>query len=440
MTITIKGLSEEDVLAISDFYGEPEWLRDRRQVAFKAFADLEWPNSRDEEWRYTNPARLHLERPVLLEAAAIPARQEGIVAGAVGALAGEVRIVDGGVAQAVVADEATAQGVVVTDLVTAAHEHAALVQSHLGTVVGADAKFEAANLAAFTNGAFAYVPADVELTEPIAITVQATGDGSVLPRVLIVLGPHAKASFYVDHSGDAQATVIEVVEVVVAEGATARIVNAQDWGPDVDHIAAHTGVVGSNGDYRGLEVNLGGRTVYVRPDVRLDHPGGNGELLGVYFCDEGQQVEMRSLVHHNASHTTSDLMYKGALQGDSRATFYGTIRIEEHAKATASDETNRNLILTDKARADSIPVLEILNSDVVRCGHHSSVGQVDELQMFYLESRGIPREEAARLLVFGFFGEVTDRIQLPGVAEVILAEVEREVRSGPTNLMDQRRR
>jgi Fe-S cluster assembly protein SufD len=197
--------------------------------------------------------------------------------------------------------------------------------------------------------------------------------------------------------------------------------------------------VGSNADYRHLEVSLGGKTVYLRPDVRLDHPGGNGELLGVYFCDEGQHIEHRSLIHHNASHTSSNLIYKGALQGDSRATFYGTIRIEEHAKATSSDETNRNLILTDKAKADSIPVLEILNSDVVRCGHHSSVGQVDELQMFYLESRGIPREEAARLLVFGFFAEVTDRIDLPGVTEVVLEEVEREIRSGPTALMNQRR-
>ena len=438
---TIAALSEQDVLAVSAAYGEPEWLRDRRQEAFKAFADADWPNPRvGEEWRYTNPRRFDLQRPILSDTGTAGPRREGIVGALGGDLDGMVRIVDGGVASATVCAEAAERGVIVTDLATAAREHPDLVRAHLGSVVGADSKFDAANLAAFTGGAFVYVPADVELARPVAVTVQVSRGGSVLPRVLVVTGAHAKAAVYLDHGGDAAATVVEVVEVSLAEGARVDVASSQDWGPQVDHLGTHTGLVGDNGDYRALEATLGGRTVYLRPDVRLDRPGGNGELLGVYFCDEGQHVEHRSLIHHNASQTTSDLVYKGALQGHSRATFYGTIRIEAHAKATASDQTNRNLILTDGAKADSIPVLEILNSDVVRCGHHSSVGQVDEIQLFYLESRGIPREEAARLLVFGFFGEVTDRIALPGVTEVVLSEVEREIRSGPTALMDQRRR
>ncbi|MPZ72960.1 MAG: Fe-S cluster assembly protein SufD [Nitriliruptorales bacterium] len=436
--MTFRDLTEDDVLRVSAGFDEPEWLRDRRLEAFKAFSDLEWPRGEEEEWRYTNPKRLGLEREVLTGAAQTPALASGIV-GTLSDSYGMVRIVDAGVVTATVCAEAQEQAVVVTDLASAARDHADLVRKHLGTAVGTETKFDALNLAAFTNGAFVYVPANVELPEPIAITVQAATDGATAPRVLVVLGENVRAKIYVDHTGDAAATVVEVVEIVVGAGARADVVTAQDWGDNVDHIGAHTGLVGSNGDYRHLEISLGGKTVYLRPDVRLDNPGGNGELLGVYFCDEGQHVEHRSLIHHNASHTTSNLIYKGALQGDSRATFYGTIRIEEHAKATASDETNRNLILTDRARADSIPVLEILNSDVVRCGHHSSVGQVDELQMFYLESRGIPREEAARLLVFGFFAEVTDRIDLPGITEIVLSEVEREIRSGPTALMNQRR-
>ena len=436
--MTFRELTEDDVLAVSAAYGEPDWLRDRRLEAFKAFSDLEWPQGREEEWRYTNPKRLGLDREVLTAAGDAPAITAGI-AGTLEDPAGTVRVVDGGVASASVSAAAQAQGVVVTDLITAAADHAEIVRTHLGTVVGTDAKFDALNLAAFTNGAFVYVPANVELAQPIAVTVQSSTQGAIAPRVLVVLGANARAKIYVDHAGDAESTVVEVVEIVLGQGSRADVVTAQDWGDNVDHIGSHTGLVGSNADYRHLEISLGGKTVYLRPDVRLDHPGGNAELLGVYFCDEGQQIEHRSLIHHNASHTSSNLIYKGALQGDSRATFYGTIRIEEHAKATASDETNRNLILTDKAKADSIPVLEILNSDVVRCGHHSSVGQVDELQMFSLESRGIPREEAARLLVFGFFAEVTDRIDLPGITEVVLAEVEREILSGPTALMNQRR-
>ncbi|MBA2528639.1 MAG: Fe-S cluster assembly protein SufD [Euzebyales bacterium] len=438
--MTITDLTEADVLAISGALGEPAWVRDRRQEAFKAFCDLPWPTNRDEEWRYTNPRRFDLNRRVLTEAAAVPAREEGIV-GWLGPdeFDGRVRIVDGAVVEATLEPEASAKGVLASDITTAARDHPDVVEGALGAVVGADTKFDALSLAAFTGGAFVHVPADVELSRPIGITVQQATAGSALPRVLLVLGAHAKADFYVDHSGDAEATVVEVIEIVVGEGARTSVVSAQDWGAGVDHVANHCGLVGSNGDYRSLEVSLGGRTVYVRPDVRLDHPGGNGELLGVYFCDDGQQVEHRSLIHHNASQTTSDLVYKGALQGDSRASFFGNIRIEPHAKATASDQTNRNLILTDKARADSVPFLEIFNSDVVRCGHHSSVGQVDEMQMFYLQSRGVPRDEAAKLLVFGFFSEVTDRIDLPGVTQVVLSEVEREIRTGPA-FIDRRRR
>lgn len=434
--ITPHDLAEQDVVRLSEAYDEPEWLRDRRQEAFKAFADLEWPTNRDEDWRYTNPKRFDLTRAVRPGAGTAPRVDTGITAVVAEQAAGSVRIVDAGVAAATVSAEAQEQQVVVTDLATAAHDHAALVQRHLGSAVGADEKFEALNLAAFTGGAFVYVPRDVELNDPITVTVQVTADGAYLPRVLVVADAHARATVYVDHTGNggaaagdrrAGATVVEAIEVIVGEGAQVRVVTAQDWGDDVDHVAAHRGLVYGNGDYRHLEATFGGRTVYVRPDVKLDHPGGNAELLGVYVGSGAQRIEHRSLIHHNASHTTSDLVYKGALRGTSRATFFGNIRIEPHAKATASDQTNRNLILTEGAAADSIPFLEILNSDVVRCGHHSSVGQLDEAQLFYLTSRGIPRDEAMRLLVFGFFAEVTDRVDLPGVSEVVLGEVEREI-------------
>lgn len=435
---TINDLTEQDVLALSAAADEPDWLRERRQEAFKAFADLAWPDIRVEEWRYTDPRRFDLGRPILDVGPAAGAGAVGSIGTTAGnTVAARAWVTDGRFAGA---SFDGAQRIVVTDLATAAHEHPEIVRAHLGSVVCPDEKFAALNLAAFTGGAFVLVPDEVEIDRPIIVTVQAARDGASLPRVLVVVGRNAKATVYIDHTGDAGQTVVEVVEVVVGEGAIAHVASSQGWGPRVDHLGVHTGLVRQNGDYRHLEVTLGGRTVYVRPDVRLDHPGGNAELLGAYFCDEGQQIEHRSLIHHNASHTTSELVYKGALQGDSRSTFFGNIRISPHAKATSSDQTNRNLILTDKARADSIPFLEIENSDVVRCGHHSSVGQVDEIQLFYLESRGIPREEAARLLVFGFFAEVTDRIDLPGVTEAVLAEVERAIRSGPTALMDQRRR
>jgi len=392
---TLTTLTELQVIALSEARQEPSWLLERRLEAYKAFVDLEWPDNRVEEWRYTDPRRLDLTRP----------------------------LVDGGD----IAAQAPAQGVVISDLATAARTHEAVVRDALGSAVDLGRKFAAGNLAAFTEGLFVHVPAEVELDEPIRVTVEAAADGALLPRVLVVLGAHAKATVLLDHVGDADATVVEVVEAVLREGARLQLVTTQHWGPRVDHLGAHTGRVGANADYRHFEATLGGKTVYLTPDVELAEPGGNAELLGVYLTDDGRHVEHRSLIHHDASNTTSDSIYKGALQGDSFASWYGNIRIERHAKATASDETNRNLILGAGARASSIPFLEILCSDVVRCGHHSSVGQMDELQLFYLESRGIPREAAVRMLVFGFFKEVTDRVGVPAVADGVLAELSRAI-------------
>jgi Fe-S cluster assembly protein SufD len=433
-------LTEQDVVALAQERGEPDWLRDRRQEGFKAYADLAWPTRRTEEWRYTDPGRFDLDRPLAAGDAGASARvTRGIVAALGDKVAGSVRIVDNDIRQTHVSPEATDAGVVICDLATAAVEHEALVREHLGAVVGPDDKFTALSLAAHTPGLFVYVPPEVVLDDPLAITMQVTQPGMLLPRILIVVDRYARASIYLDHVGDAATTVLETVELVLGDSAQAALVSTQDWGDQVDHLGVHRATVGRDAHVRHLEATLGGRTVYLRPDCGLDHPGGQAELFGVYFGSGTQQIEHRSLIHHNASKTSSQSVYKGALQGQSRATWCGNIRIEPHAKATSSDETNRNLILTDGSHADSIPFLEIMCSDVVKCGHHSSVGQVDELQLFYLTSRGIPRSEAVRMLVFGFFAEVTDRIDLPGVTDTLLAEIEHEIRSGELATMDPRR-
>ncbi|HSK90137.1 MAG TPA: SufD family Fe-S cluster assembly protein [Euzebyales bacterium] len=432
-------LTEQDVVGLAQQRGEPEWLRDRRQEAYKAYSDLAWPTRQTEEWRYTDPARFDLTRP--LAGAGDPAARadRGIVAALGDDVAGSVRIIDNDVQEPRLSATAAAAGVVVSDLASAAVTHEALVREHLGAVVGADDKFTALSLAAHTPGLFVHVPADVVLDAPLAITVQVTQPGLLLPRILIVVDRHARANLYLDHVGDAETTVIETVEVVVGDSAEVALVSTQDWGDRVDHIGNHRLTVGSDAVARHLEATLGGRTVYLRPDCGLDHPGGRAELFGVYFGSGEQQIEHRTLIHHNASKTASESIYKGALQGRSSATWFGNIRIEPHAKATSSDETNRNLILTDGSHANSIPFLEIQCSDVVQCGHHSSVGQVDELQLFYLTSRGIPRSEAVRMLVFGFFAEVTDRIDLPGVTDTLLSEIEYEIRSGVLATTDPRR-
>lgn len=432
-------LTEHDVVSLAQARGEPDWLRDRRQEAFKAYTDLEWPTRRTEEWRYTDPGRFDLDRPLSGAGDSQAPVTRGIVAALGDDVAGSVRIVDNEVGQPTLSADAVAAGVVIRDLASAAVTHEALVREHLGAVVGTDDKFTALSLAAHTPGLFVYVPPDVTLDSPLAITVQVTQPGMLLPRILVVVDRYARADIYLDHVGDAATTVVETVEMALGDSAQAALVSTQDWGDQVDHLGVHRATVGRDGLVRHLEATLGGRTVYLRPDCGLDHPGGHAELFGVYLGSGTQQIEHRSLIHHNASKTSSKSVYKGALQGQSRATWCGNIVIEPHAKATSSDETNRNLILTDGSHADSIPFLEIKCSDVVQCGHHSSVGQVDELQLFYLTSRGIPRSEAVRMLVFGFFAEVTDRIDLPGVSDTLLAEIEHEIRSGELATMDPRR-
>lgn len=430
----LKDLTEQDVLALSERREEPDWLRDRRLEAFKAFTDLEWPTRKVEEWRYTHPERFDLEREVVWGGGDEPAPDSGIVAQLGDAVAASIRIVDGSVVEAT----GGRPGLIVSDLATAAAEHPEVMHHALGAGVGATEKFDALNLAGFTGGAFVRVQAETTITEPITVTIQANADGAHVPRVLIVLEAFAEAKVYVQHVGDADATVVGVVETVVGDSAHAQVVTSQDWGDRVSHIGRHRGHVGRNATYRHLEVTLGGRTVYIRPDAGLEREGGHAELFGVYFGSDAQRLEHRSLIHHNAGRTTSESIYKGALQDTAQTTWFGNIRIEPHAKATSSDETNRSLILTDGAHADSIPFLEIMCSDVVECGHHSTVGQVDEAQLFYLVSRGIPRQEAIRMLVFGFFGEVTDRIELPGVTETVLAEIEQEIRLTVPALMNPR--
>lgn len=401
---TPQSLTETDVLALSDAAGDPTWLRDRRLEAFKAFSDLSWPTVRDEDWRFTNPGRVPLDRD----------------------------IVTGG--QTLTGPD----GATITSLTDAARTHADIVREQLGSAVAADEIFAAVSLAAFTDGAFVHVEADTELSEPVRLRVQAA-DGTLVRRTLIVLERHAKATVVIDQTGSADATVIDVVEAIVGEGANLTLVTQQHWGHGIAHVSTHRAKVGRDAHVQHTEVSLGGDTVYIRPDVWLAGRGGSAEMLGVYVPTGSEKFEHRSLIFHDASNTTSEYVYKGALSDRAHATWYGNIRIDADAKQTVSDETNRNLILSPGAKADTLPFLEIETADVAACGHHSSVGQLDELQLFYLTSRGISPADAVRMLVFGFFAEVLERVDAEGIAESVLADIETAIDNAEITLMDPRR-
>ncbi len=439
--VGLDALTEDALTAGSSHAGEPAWLTDRRLEAFKRYVDQRWPDSRqDEYWRSTPfDRRFDVDVPVVsrAQAAATTAVPRALVEQLDGAAA-LVRVVDGAVVETTLPQTLADQGVVVTDLATAAEEHAELVRDHLGSLTttnrdgtGADEdRTVSANDAAWTAGAFVYVPPEVELDAPIGVHVHVTRPGAHLPRVLAVIGHHASADIYLEHTGgvglDAPALVDEVVEVIAFDASRLRLASLQEWGPDVQHLSLQKVAAHRDASVKHLTVTVGGATVRLRPECDLLGSGADVRPLGIYFADEGQWFDLQPYIRHLAPRATSDVLFKGALQGKSRTVFRGNVYIHRDAVGTVTDENNKSLILTEGARADATPFLEIECADVT-AGHGSATGQIDARHLFYLEARGIRREQALRLIVHGFFREVLTRIDLPGIEERALEHMEAEI-------------
>lgn len=429
-------LVEQDVISVSEARSESDVVRDLRLGAFKAFQDLEWPDSSvDEFWRSTPFKRI--ETGLDLVDGSQATAPSASLADDVEAVLATATIVDGALVETSVPTDLAEQGVVVASL--SDPEHAELVGERLTSLTsGLDdqeyAEFDrtiALNDAAWTAGVLVHVPANVEVAEPILLRVHVETPGTHLPRVLVDLGHHARATVVLEHTsadpGDERALVDEVVEVFVADGAACALVSLQDWTGAVDHLALHKGRVERNARFDPISLNFGGGTVRVRPETDLVAPGGETYPAGVYAADEGQWFDLQPYVRHKAPRATSDILFKGSLQGKSRTVFRGNVLVVEDAVGTVTDENNRTLILTDGARADATPFLEIFCADIT-AGHGSATGQVDARALFYLEARGIPREQAIRLIVTGFFRDVLDRIDVPIVEDRVMARVEDQVR------------
>lgn len=274
------------------------------------------------------------------------------------------------------------------------------------------------------------VPADAELDDPVEIVF--TGAGAQLSahsHVVIEAAPHSRATVVLRHEGSAQ--FAQNVEIIVRDGASLTIVSLQRWDDDAVHVAAHQAVVGRDATLRHTVVSLGGAVVRVNPSVDLAGAGSEGKLYGLSFADSGQHLESQVYVHHRGPNTTADVLYKGALQGSSaRSVWVGDVLIGRDAVGTDSYEANRNLVLTDGARADSIPNLEIETGDIQGAGHASATGRFDDEQLFYLQARGITEEEARRLVVIGFLSDIIQRLGIPELeaelTEAVTAELEQE--------------
>jgi Fe-S cluster assembly protein SufD len=290
-----------------------------------------------------------------------------------------------------------------------------------------DDRVSARALAAAGTATVVTVPREAVASKPTIIHV--TGDGAseaAAGHIVIDVRPYGRAVVVIDQRGSA--TYADNVEINVADGGDLTLVWIADWDDDAVQVSHHEAVLGRDAHLRHFAITLGGSVVRLSPTVRYAGPGGDAELYGICFADAGQHLEHRLFVDHDTPKCRSRVVYKGALSGiDAHTVWIGDVLIRPEATGTDTYEYNRNLVLTDGARADSVPNLEILTGEVVGAGHASANGRLDDEQIFYLMARGIAEEEARRLVIRGFFGELIGRIGVPDLEERVIEKIETEL-------------
>jgi len=271
-----------------------------------------------------------------------------------------------------------------------------------------------------------HIAVDGETDTALTITRSSLGSAPRAAHTIITAAPNSRGLVVLDSRGGA--TLTENVEILVGDDARLTVVSLQEWDADALHLASQFARVGRNAQLKHFVVSLGGNVVRVNPSAHLAEDGAEAELFGVYFADAGQHLEQRVYVHHDAPHSRSRVTYKGALNGEgARTVWVGDVLIAPTAPGTDTYEQNRNLVLSEGTRADSIPNLEIETGDIVGAGHASATGRFDDEHLFYLQSRGIPEDEARRLVVLGFLSEIVQKIGEPALEARLLAALEDEL-------------
>jgi Fe-S cluster assembly protein SufD len=402
----------------------PEWFQDQQRAAWKEFEALPKPTRKDQAWRFSNVGLLDLtpfncggtlaeeERTAILE----QSRGLDQVAGRMIFAADEL------IQRDVISDQLKKRGVIFQSLERAMVEHTELFRKHFMSqpAILGSAKFAALHQALVSSGTFLYVPRGVEIELPIEIFHWLNGENaSVFPHLLLVTDELAKVTV-IEHFRSCNRTApgfaCGVNDLIAGPGAKVTYVCAQTWGENVVALQMNSTSVDHDAAAMSLNLNLGSRYSRFESLSRLIGEGGRSDLLAVSVAKDQQEFDARTLQDHISPHTASDLLYKNALDDRARSIFGGLIRVEPHAHFTDAYQKVRNLLLSDDAEANSMPGLEIL-ADNVRCTHGATSGQIEEEQMFYLRSRGIPTKIAQRLLVTGFLDEVIRRLDHPAIAE-----------------------
>jgi len=433
-----EALNQDAVRRVSE--GEPEWLRERRAHAWDVYERTPLPTIRLEEWRYTDLRRLLDLEGLGLSGAAVapddpaawPARLRGAMAED-HAASGHLVLVDGHTVHVDVDESLAAKGVVLASLHDALRTHEDLVRAHLATeaVPPEEGKLAALNAALWNDGIFLYVPRGVHLERPIRVTRWLSEPGTAYFSRVLLIAEEASRVSYVDEvisdPFDRQTLVSNAVEVFARPAAQVQFVSVQRLGTGAFFQSVQRTLAERDSVLDTLNVGLGASVSRVDLNARLLGQGANSDMLGLYFGDGNQHFDFNTSQDHVAPNTRSDLLYKGALDGASRGVFRGIIRVHPGAQRTDAYQTNRNLLLSSEARADSLPNLEI-EADDVKCSHGATVGELDADARFYLMSRGLDRISAERLVVLGFLGEVLGRLPLGGVSEKVTRVIEEKLR------------
>jgi Fe-S cluster assembly protein SufD len=408
--------------------GGPEWLVERRAAAAEQLASTAWPTPAEEIWRYSRINELDLDRyHPFAEAELGRAGDErapggGPWAAEAGKHAAMIVVRDGRVVHHELDPALEAKGVRACGIATCEDD---AVRELLGRASSASADaYTVLHDAFLAGGAFVHVPAGVVIEDPILVLHWCEGDGRAsFPHTLVSLGESAEATVLdrfgspsTDHLVDA------VTELLLDDNAHLRYLSVQEHGPRTWHLGFQRAELGRDASVRTSAVALGGDYARLRSEARLEGQGSQSDQLAVYFGDGTQMLDFRTLQDHNAPHTRSDLLFKGAVEDEARSVYSGLVRLRKPAQKANAFQTNRNLVLTEGARAESIPNLEIEANDV-KCSHASTVGPIDDDQRYYLESRGIAPEEAERLIVLGFFDDVFHRLPVGALTRGLRASV-----------------
>lgn len=402
--------SLQSVEQISAAGNEPAWLREQRQAAWDLFAEMQWPPHTQDGWRRIDLRKIDLDG---LQAVASSGN-----AGGNGLLKqrGGLVVQNGtNSRQAELSDELKAKGVIFTSLDEAIKVMPKLVELHLGAAVKSNLnRFTAMNAALWQGGVFLYVPKEVRIELPLHALFGSDGDGAIFSRTLILLDKFSEVTFVsATQSGEAEVFNSGISEIYLGEGSHLRYIHVQQWGERSNDISFQRAVLNPNSKLDLFNVGLGGNISRTQVDAELSGAGSETMLTGLYFPRGSQYLEYDTMQDHAAPSTSSNLLYKGVLEDSGRSVFEGMILVRPEGRQSSSGMTNRNLLLSKTAHADSVPNLEIKANDILRCSHASSLGPVDSEALFYLMSRGIPQEVARQIVVEGFLGEVIAKLGVP---------------------------